>query len=230
MRHEHPALIRITHWLAAIAIAVLVPSGLEIFAAFPSFGDKLPERDFFVPPEPLRLGGWLGGGLQWHLTFAWLFLIAGAAYAAYQIATGNYRQVLFSGGDVRGVWPMIRYYFLRGARPERWLQAGTYNPLQKLAYTTAIGLGAVLAATGLFLYKPVQLSGLLHLLGGVNADRAARAVRGARLAHFVAMAGLLAFIPGHVVMVAIHEWTRQRVPSSSVSEFRAAASSRPAAR
>ena len=73
-----------------------------------------------------------------------------------------------------------------------------YNPLQKLAYTTAIGLGGALAVTGLALYKPVQLSWLVAALGGFRLTR---------IWHFTAMCGLLGFIPGHLVMVAIHGWS-----------------------
>lgn len=194
-RLEHPAVVRLCHWLSALAIAILVASGLEVFAAFPSFGDKVPQRDLFVPPEVMRLGGWLGGALQWHLTFAWLFLATGAVYTVYQVATRNYRQVLFSRADVHGVWPMVRHYFFAGPRPA---QRGTYNPLQKLAYTTAIALGLVLAATGLALYKPVQLSGLVWSFGGLRLTR---------VWHFAAMTGLLGFIPGHLIMVALHGWS-----------------------
>lgn len=193
-RLEHPAVVRFCHWTIALAIPVLAMSGLEIFAAFPSFGDKVPQQDLFAPPAALRLGGWLGGALQWHLTFAWPFIAAGAAYAIYQMVSGNYRQVVFARADVPGLWPMVRHYFLFGPRPATH---ATYNPLQKLAYTTALVLGAVLAVTGLALYKPVQLAWLVDALGGFRLTR---------IWHFAAMAGLLAFIPGHLVMVAIHGW------------------------
>lgn len=89
---------------------------------------------------------------------------------------------------------MARHYFLRGPKPP---QTATYNPLQKLAYSSAIGLGFVLMLTGLALFKPVQLSGLVALFGGVRLTR---------VWHFAAMSGLLAFIPGHLVMVALHGW------------------------
>lgn len=193
-RLEHPAVVRVCHWLAALAIAVLAASGLEIFAAFPGFGDKIPQRDLFMPPQPMRLGGWLGGALQWHLTFAWLLMATAIAYVVYQGASGNYRQVVFARSDVAGVWPMIRHYFFFGPKPRI---AETYNPLQKLAYTTALVLGAVLVVTGLALYKPVQLSALVRVLGGFRLTR---------VWHFTAMIGLLAFIPGHLVMVALHGW------------------------
>ena len=194
-RLEHPAIVRVCHWLVAIAIPVLAASGLEVFAAFPSFGDKVPEHVVFTPPDAVRLGGWLGGALQWHFTFAWLLLGAGAVYAFYQLASGNYRQVLFVSRDVRGVWPMIGHYFLFEPKPAH---VGTYNPLQKLAYTTAIGLSVVLVITGLALYQPVQLSWLVAALGGFRL---------VRVEHFAAMCGLAAFVPGHVVMVALHGWS-----------------------
>ncbi len=193
-RVEHPAVVRLCHWTATVVVSVLVASGLEIFAAFPSFGEKIPQRDLFVPPAALRLGDWLGGALQWHLAFAWLFLATGAAYVVFQFATGNYRQVVFAPSDVRGVWPMVRHYFFFGPKPP---VSGTYNPLQKLAYTTALVLAAVLALTGLALYKPVQLSWLIAAFGGFRLTR---------LWHFLAMAGLLGFIPGHLVMVVLHGW------------------------
>jgi thiosulfate reductase cytochrome b subunit len=124
-----------------------------------------------------------------------LFLATGAVYGAYEAATRNYRQVLFSRGDVRGVWPMARHYFFFGPRPAHY---GTYNPLQKLAYTTAIGLGLILIVTGAALYKPVQLSGLVWSLGGLRLTR---------IWHFAAMIGLLGFIPGHLIIVALHGWS-----------------------
>ncbi len=191
---EHPAVVRLCHWASALAIVILIMSGLQIFAAFPSFGDKIPEVDLFMPPASIALGGWLGGGLQWHLTFAWIFVVSGVAYVAYQGISGNYKQVLFVPRDIPGVWPMARHYFFFGPKPS---QTETYNPLQKLAYTSALAFGAMLMVTGLALYKPVQLSPLVTLLGGFRL---------VRIWHFAAMCGLLAFIPGHIVMVAIHGW------------------------
>src|SRR5256885_9997707 len=70
--YEHPWVVRMTHWLTAISLFVLVGSGLQIFTAFPSFGPKLPERDLLDVPEALTLGGWLAGALQWHFTFMWI--------------------------------------------------------------------------------------------------------------------------------------------------------------
>jgi Ni/Fe-hydrogenase b-type cytochrome subunit len=190
----HPAAVRLCHWLVALAVPILIASGFEMFAAFPSFGDKIPADEWRVAPAGIRLGGWLGGAWRWHLTFAWVLAGSSLVYAVYQLKTGNYRQVLFSPRDVSGVWPMIRHYLLCGPKP---FQRGAYNSLQKLAYTVVIVLLLLLLCTGAALHKPVQLGWLATLLGGFRL---------ARFWHFAAMCGLLAFIPAHVLMVAIHGW------------------------
>jgi thiosulfate reductase cytochrome b subunit len=52
--------------------------------------------------------------------------------------------------------------------------------------------------TGLALWKPVQLSELVTIMGGIRLTR---------FWHFSAMVGLLAFIPGHLIMVALQGWS-----------------------
>jgi Ni/Fe-hydrogenase b-type cytochrome subunit len=193
--YEHPWFVRFCHWTNAVALGVLVASGLMIFSAFPSFGPKLPERDLIegVPPL-LTLGGWLGGALQWHFTFMWIFAAGGIIYVLSEFATGHVRTVLFNRRDIPGVWPMARHYFFRGPKPAA---TGQYNALQKLAYTSAVLLGVLQLTTGLVMYKPSQFSTLGLFFGGYHR---------ARLLHFFGMCGLLAFIPGHLIMVALHGW------------------------
>jgi len=192
--YEHPLLVRIAHWLNAVAVFVLITSGLRIFRAFPSFGPKIPQQNFWVPPPGITLGGWLAGAIQWHFTFMWIFVGSGLMYVIYQIATGHWRQVLFMPRDVKGVWPMVRHYFLFGKKPP---VEAAYNPLQKLAYTATIFFGAVSFLSGLVMYKPVQFWWLTWMLGGFRL---------ARVWHFIAMCGFVAFIPGHLIMVALHGW------------------------
>ncbi|HEX2445562.1 MAG TPA: cytochrome b/b6 domain-containing protein [Vicinamibacterales bacterium] len=83
----HPWIVRATHWLNAVLLGILIASGLEIFAAFPSFGQKIPETRLLETPAFLRLGGWLGGGLQWHLAFMWPFMATGVLYVWYSLVT-----------------------------------------------------------------------------------------------------------------------------------------------
>ncbi|MDR3748505.1 MAG: cytochrome b/b6 domain-containing protein [Acidobacteriota bacterium] len=193
--YEHPLVVRIAHWLNAVALLVMIGSGLRIFLAFPSFGPRIPQQNFFVlPPRPLTIGGWLGGALQWHFTFMWIFVGSGLLYVVYQIVTGHWRQVLFLPRDVKGLWPMARHYFLFSPKP---VVDAAYNPLQKLAYTSTIFFGVVSTLTGIVMYKPAQFWWLAWPMGGYHF---------ARSWHFFAMLGFVAFIPGHLLMVAIHGW------------------------
>jgi Ni/Fe-hydrogenase b-type cytochrome subunit len=192
--YEHPYVVRLCHWVNTAALFVMIGSGLQIFRAFPSFGAKIPQTVLINWPKSLAIGGWLGGALQWHLTFMWIYLASGILYVGYQIFSGNYKQVLFTHRDLPGVWPMVRYYFFFGPKPE---QDDTYNPLQKQAYTSAIGLGILSVLTGLAVWKPVQFSWLAAMMGGFHW---------ARLWHFLVMWAILAFVLGHLIMVALHGW------------------------
>jgi thiosulfate reductase cytochrome b subunit len=192
--YEHSAVVRFCHWLNAVALTVMITSGWRIFKAFPSFGPRLPEHKLLNIPEAITLGGWLGGALQWHYTFMWVFTATGLIYVGYLVASGEYRMMLFRPRDIPGVWPMARHYFFFGPAPR---QTEAYNALQKLAYTSVVLFGAVSVLTGIVILRPVQFSGLAWLMGGFHL---------ARVWHFAAMCGFVAFIPGHLVMVALHGW------------------------
>jgi Ni/Fe-hydrogenase b-type cytochrome subunit len=192
--HEHPWVVRFCHWLNAVSLFVMAASGLQIFRAFPSFGPKIPQHNLLNVPKFLTLGGWLGGALQWHMTFAWIYVATGIFYLAYQIFSGNYRQSLFVPKDLDGVWPMISHYFFFGRKPP---QTEVYNPLQKMAYSSAILLGLLSILTGIVLYNPVQFSFLAMSMGGFHW---------ARLWHFCVLCTLLLFVLGHLIMVILHGW------------------------
>lgn len=192
--YEHPWPVRFSHWVNTAALFVMTGSGLQIFRAFPSFGAKIPQKDLLNWPKAFAIGGWLGGALQWHLTFMWIYIATGLFYLGYEIFSGNYRQVLFGPKDASGVWPMARHYFFFGAKPAA---VETYNPLQKLAYTSAIILGVLSVLTGIVIWKPIQFSWLAWLMGGFHL---------ARVWHFVVMWAIVAFVFGHLVMVVLHGW------------------------
>lgn len=192
--YEHPLFVRLTHWVTALSLVILTMSGLEIFSSFPSFGDKTPQTNLINIPNLFRLGGWLGGSLQWHFSFMWVFIGTGVIYLFLGFLTGYWKKVFFSPKDIKGLLPMIKHYFLFKPKPE---QTQAYNALQKLAYTTVILLGIISVITGILLYKPVQLSPIVYLFGGFGL---------VRLWHFIAMCGFLLFIVGHLVMVVLHGW------------------------
>lgn len=192
--YEHPWAIRFCHWLNSVSLLVMAASGLRIFIAFPSFGPRIPQRDLLNVPEALTIGGWLAGALRWHFTFMWIYIGTGMLYLGYHIFSGHYRKVLFTPADFSGVWPMVRHYFFFGPEPPLTEQ---YNPLQKLAYASAVLLGTLSVLTGIVLYNPVQFSWLAWAMGGFHLARAW---------HFAVMCGLLGFVFGHLVMVVLHGW------------------------
>lgn len=75
MKKVHPLLVRVTHWVNALAVLVMVMSGWKIYNASPLFD--------FSFPDDLTLGGWLAGALQWHFAAMWLLALNGMIYLAY---------------------------------------------------------------------------------------------------------------------------------------------------
>ena len=70
--------MQINHWLIAPAVLVLAADGWRIYKASPIFPFRLPGE--------VTLGGWLGGGLQWHFAAMWLPAASGLAYPVVGIA------------------------------------------------------------------------------------------------------------------------------------------------
>lgn len=82
----HPLVVRVTHWINAFAILIMVVSGWRIYNADPLFPFKF--------PADLTLGGWLAGALQWHFAAMWLLALNGLVYVGYGIASGHFRRKL----------------------------------------------------------------------------------------------------------------------------------------
>ncbi|HEX2650263.1 MAG TPA: cytochrome b/b6 domain-containing protein [Burkholderiales bacterium] len=178
----HPPVVRIAHWVNALAILVMVASGWRIYNAFPLF-------DFSFPDE-LTLGGWLAGALQWHFAAMWVLALNGLIYVVYGVFSGHFRRRLLPVSP-RAVMSDV-LAALRGRLSHADLSV--YNAAQRAAYLAAILLAAGLIASGLVLWKPVQF----HWYGWLIGD-----YEGARLLHFFCMAGLVAFVLVHVAMVLL---------------------------
>ena len=82
----HPLLVRITHWINAFAILIMVVAGWRIYNASPLFAFKFPDE--------WTLGGWLAGALQWHFAAMWLLALNGIGYLTYGIVSGHLRRKL----------------------------------------------------------------------------------------------------------------------------------------
>ena len=178
----HPLVVRITHWVNAFAILIMVVSGWRIYNASPLFDFKF--------PTALTLGGWLAGALQWHFAAMWLLAVNGLVYLAYGIFSGHFRRKLLPVTPAAVLSDVGAA--LRGKLAHDDLRV--YNAAQRAAYLGAIVLGILLILTGLVIWKPVQF----HALGALMGD-----YEGARYLHFFAMALLVLFVIVHVAMVAL---------------------------
>jgi thiosulfate reductase cytochrome b subunit len=120
LAHSPP--IRIMHWIGATAVIGMISSGWEIYNASP----LLP----FTFPRWMTLGGWLGGGIAWHLSAMWVLFDDGLAYLAYGILSGHFRR------DILPPRPKIILRDLDDALQFRLgHQLGSYNGVQRLLRT-----------------------------------------------------------------------------------------------
>jgi len=178
----HPLFVRVTHWINALVILVMIGSGWQIYNASPLFP--------FTFPPAVTLGGWLAGGLLWHFAGMWVLAINGLAYLAYGVLGGRFRRKLLP------VYPREVLRDLYAALTGRLAHddLAIYNAVQRVMYLGVLLAGLVVICSGLAIWKPVQLQGLTALFGGYEA---------ARIVHFFAMAAIVVFTSIHVVMALL---------------------------
>lgn len=220
---QHHALVRVTHWAHVPLLLLLIASGLAIYWAAPVFrhaptpgngrGDYLIDAGRALGPvfgaegdtrtwvyQRISLGtAQLANALRLHWLLAYLYMACGALYVLGLIRGGGWRALLPRASDPAEALAMIRYYM--GALPaalakKPWphpVIAGKYNALQRGAYFTMPLLGLLVVMSGWAMHHPGTLGWLERLF--VNYD-------GARIVHFLCMAGLGSFMIPHVILVA----------------------------
>ncbi|HEX7938096.1 MAG TPA: cytochrome b/b6 domain-containing protein [Gemmatimonadaceae bacterium] len=194
MAARHHWIVRVTHWVNALAITVMISSGLRIFNSYPGFARKgeafccYPFEGTAIP-DWLTFGGWLAGARNWHFAMMWVLVVNGLVYLAFVYTHGEWRDLVPRKGDIRDSVQMLKFYlFVLPKHPEH----GKHNALQKGAYFALpiIAAGAVLS--GLAIWKPVELSWLTNAMGGYVW---------ARYWHFLVMLALVSISAVHVFMV-----------------------------
>ena len=178
----HPAWVRITHWINALAILVMVGSGWQIYDASPLFG--------FTFPRQVTLGQWLGGALLWHFAAMWLLVINGLVYVALGFATGRFRRKLLPLSP-RAVLADVKAALTFKLSHD---DLSHYNAVQKLLYVGVLVVGVCIVLSGLAIWKPVQFQELTALFGGYDV---------ARYVHFACMAAIVAFLVVHVSLALL---------------------------
>lgn len=178
----HPIWVRITHWINAAAMIVMILSGWQIYNASPLFN--------FIFPPSITLGGWLAGAILWHFAAMWVLAVNGLIYLALGIASGRFARKFFP------ISPREVLSDARAAINGRLSHddLGVYNAVQKLLYVGVILAGILVVLSGLAIWKPIQLQELTAVMGGYDA---------ARYVHFVAMACIVGFLVVHIVLALI---------------------------
>src|SRR5262245_40337195 len=96
----HPLIVRLTHWVNAGAMIVMLMSGWQIHNAYPT----LP----FSSPGMLTLGDGLARGLRWHFAAMWVLVINGAIYLAHGVISGRFRRKLLPVRPAHVIYDLSR--------------------------------------------------------------------------------------------------------------------------
>ncbi len=200
---RHSPLVRITHWITAIAFLCLVISGVAILLAHPRLywgetgarsGPSLIDLPLpFVLDVPIR-----GPGRYLHFLAAWIALFTGLIYVISGLFTRHFhRHLLPEKSDLS--WKQIREVILRHLRFERppKEEALTYNLLQRLTYLLVIFvLFPLMFWTGLAMSPAVTsvFPTIVTIFGGQQS---------ARTIHFFAASFLVLFFLIHILMVCL---------------------------
>ena len=102
----HPWPLRVTHWLNALAIVMMIGSGWQIYDASPLFG--------FTFPPLITIGGWLGAAIAWHLACMWLLVVNGLIYFGWSAGERAFCEI-FSAQPACGVAGFYRGTHLQTA-------------------------------------------------------------------------------------------------------------------
>jgi thiosulfate reductase cytochrome b subunit len=182
-RALHPLPLRIMHWINAVAMIIMIASGWQIYNDEVLIG-------WLHFPSWITIGGGPEGALQWHFFAMWILGLNGLAYLTYGLKTGRFRRMLL---------PISFDEILSEVRKALRLDLQhddltRYNAVQRVLYIGIIIVIIVQVLSGLIIWKPVQFSELSFLFYDFQ---------GARIAHFIGMVAIVAFVLVHVALALI---------------------------
>jgi thiosulfate reductase cytochrome b subunit len=194
-RPLHPLGLRIMHWTNAVAIIIMICSGIKIYGDSPIFS-------WIWFPSAITLGGdpdiaWKfhgnggqSGALQWHFLGMWIVVVNGLAYLTYGIVTGRLRRMLLPIRPhevVATIRDALRFHLSHD-------DITVYNAVQKLLYIGIILVAIIEVMAGLAIWKPIQLFRLAALFHDFQT---------ARLVHFLGMTAIVLFLAVHVALALL---------------------------
>jgi len=209
---RHHLVTRLWHWTNALAVALMLMSGLMIFNAHPRlyWGHYGANPDFawleLGSGTELAFPGWitipstysLADARLWHLGFAWLLVVALAAYLVWALVSGHLRRQIaprFAELAPAHLWhDIVEHAHLRFPTGAAALN---YNVLQKLAYGAVLLVllpGVILSGMAMSPGLDAAFPWLVDLFAGRQS---------ARSIHFLCAAGLVLFFLVHMAMVVL---------------------------
>ena len=179
-RRLHPPAVRLMHWINAAAMIIMITSGWGIY------------DDYVIIPglhfaPALRLGSWAAPSLLWHFAGMWVLAFNGLAYLTYGIVTGRLRERFLP----------IHFRELRRTVIDALhfkLEHEDLTVYNAVLYIVVILAGIWQIITGLLIWKPVQFSSAVALLGGFQA---------VRVEHFIGMSVIFGFLLVHVALTIL---------------------------
>jgi thiosulfate reductase cytochrome b subunit len=195
LRRLHPLPVRIAHWINALGIVIMIGSGWKIYNDEVIFGWLHFPDAFTLGGDPetasrLHGNGGYSGALLWHFAGMWLVMGSGFFYVIYALVSGRIRQRLFPirlSDVVRQLGEALHFRLKHD-------DITIYNHVQRLLYLVVIMVAGMQVLAGLALWKPMQWPWLVSLFGGFQ---------GTRLAHFLGMTFIVAFLIVHVSLAVI---------------------------
>jgi len=204
----HPSFVRIAHWINAAAIIIMIGSGWHIYNNHPIF-------EWLTFPRWATLGGdpeityklnkdvGFGNALLWHFAAMWVFFLNGTAALIYGAATGRLRRMWFPIS-----WSGFWGDFINAARFRLSHDDPTiYNAVQRVSYVGVVAAALLVFVSGLAIWKPVQFQFVTAIFWDFQ---------GARLAHFIGMAGIVLFLIVHVALALLVPSTIKAMITGSV--------------
>lgn len=162
------------HWINIIALLLMLTSGLRIYNANPVFGG----REGWHFPSFLVIGNGLAEGRDWHFAIMWLYALNLLGYGLYVFITRRWQHRFASSNDLKAV---------QVSQNEK---RKTYA-WHRLVYTAIIPILLLAIASGLAMYKPVQLHWLAALFGNWQT---------LRTIHFITVPTVLLFTFAHSLL------------------------------
>lgn len=230
LEKKHPLAIRWFHWINFPVLSIMIWSGLMIYWAQDSYAPfkvtlfpetffnwdqpyqdriaKITEAGKAAPPRTAiesviekvnpHLDHRLAEGMGWHFLFMWVFTINGILYVTFLVFSGEWRYIVPQKGTLKSaIHTVLHDLHLRKEPPPR----AKFNGAQQIAYTSIVLMGGLAVLSGIAIFKPVQSTPVVNVLGGYYF---------ARIIHFVLMVSFVGFFFVHVSQVIRAGWNNFR--------------------